>query len=47
MKVLTMLFDVRRIKARRRAKLRHRLKWIFFMDAIEGTMDCAVRSALK
>ena len=35
------------VRARRRAKLRHRLQWVFFIDNLEGTLDCAVRSALK
>lgn len=33
------------VKARKRAKLRHRLQWVFFIDNIEGTLDSAVRRA--
>ena len=35
------------VKASKRAKLRHRLQWVFFIDNLEGTLDCAVRRALK
>ena len=35
------------VKERRRAKLRHRLQWVFFIDNLEGTLDCAVRRVLK
>lgn len=31
---------------RKREALRHRLHWIFFTDALEGQLDCIVRSAL-
>lgn len=31
----------------KRQKLRERLHQVFAMDAIEGTIDCAVRSLLR
>ena len=31
---------------RKRQALRHKLHWIFFTDALEGQIDCMVRSAL-
>ncbi len=31
---------------RKRQALSHKLHWIFFMDALEGQVDCIVRSAL-
>lgn len=31
---------------RKRQALSHKLHWIFFQDALEGQLDCIVRSAL-
>ena len=31
---------------RKRQALSHKLHWIFFTDALEGQIDCMVRSAL-